>query len=81
METYWLQVEQLQSSLCCEQERCSTLELELASTGTRLQESSERCEALTFQLQQFREERQEEVGGCGSFTPRSEIRVIKLRFL
>jgi len=56
-----LQLHRLQSSLSCEQERCSTLELELSATKANLQEKKKQCSRYATQLQQLREQ-QEEVG-------------------
>jgi len=57
-----LQLQRLQSSLSCEQERCSTLELELSATKANLQEEKEQSGRHATQLQQLRG-RQKEVGG------------------
>ena len=58
-----LQVQRLQSSLSCEQERYSTLGLELSATKAKLREEKEHCGRQATQLQQLREGHQEEVGG------------------
>ena len=56
-----LEMEKLQRSVRCEREKYATLELELATTSTEIQQAQGRCERLTLELQHIREGKQDEV--------------------
>lgn len=56
-----LEMEKLQCSARCESEKYATLELELATTSTEIQQAQGRCERLALELRHLKEGRQDEV--------------------